>query len=150
MTRSLPAAAALAAALIAAAPLAAAPLSPDAGTYKAEGSWTDQEGQVGQWQAEGSLQGGKFGGTLSLELLGVSRSVIMTPERARLRDGRCVLRGVNGRNRVELRGPCEDGGIGPGTLTGTVDGHRLRGTFKGTLATGPEVKPDAEAAKPAA
>src|SRR5205085_504987 len=39
-------------------PVAAETLSPDMGDFKAEGSWTDQDGHLGQWRAEGKLAAG--------------------------------------------------------------------------------------------
>ena len=118
------------------APLAAAPLSGDAGPFKAQGSWSDSESHVGQWHAEGALAGGAFTGSLVLEMAGQTRTVTLVPAQAFRRAGQCVLRGVNEKNWIELRGPCDDQAIGPGALSGAFDGHALKGSFKGTLAAG--------------
>ena len=127
--------------LILAAPLApfaasGAPLSGDAGPFTAQGSFSDEAGHVGQWHAAGMLAGGAFTGSLVLELVGVTRTVTLVPAQAYRRSGTCVLRGTAERNWVELRGPCDDAAIGPGTVTGAFDGHALKGRFKGTLAAG--------------
>lgn len=125
-----------------AAPLAAQPLSPDAGAFKAQGSWTDDAKHVGQWHAEGTLAGGRFAGTLALEMLGVDHAFTLRADRAQLRNGTCVLSGEEGKNRVELRGACDSAVIGPGTLSGRFDGHALRGQFNGTMGSGPKPAPE--------
>jgi hypothetical protein len=122
-------------------PLAAQPLSPDIGAYKAQGGWTDQGGHVGQWHAEGTLAGGRFTGTLAMEMDGVTRTVTLVPARASLKGGTCALYGENGRNRVEFRGACDDTRFGPGTLSGRFDGKALRGQFDSQLTTGAALMP---------
>jgi hypothetical protein len=122
-------------------PLAAEMLSPDMGDFKAEGSWTDQDGHLGQWRAEGKLLGGRFAGSLVMEMAGVTRTLTLVPARAALSRGSCVLAGENARNRVELRGTCSDSAIGPGSVSGRIDGHALRGKFEGKLAAGPALTP---------
>jgi hypothetical protein len=122
-------------------PVAAEMLSPDTGDFKAEGSWTDQDGHLGQWHAEGKLTGGRFAGSLVMEMVGVTRTLALDPPRATLRRGTCALYGTNEKNRVELRGPCSDSAIGPGTVSGRVDGHALRGRFEGKLTAGAALVP---------
>ena len=49
--------------------------------------------------------------------------------------------GNNEKNRVELRGRCDDAAIGPGTLGGRIDGKPLSGTFEGKLSAGDTLAP---------
>jgi hypothetical protein len=63
-------------------PLSAEMLSPDSGDFKAEGAWTDQDGHLGQWRAEGKLYGGRFSGSLVMEMAGVTRTLTLAPAKA--------------------------------------------------------------------
>lgn len=120
-----------------AAPLAAAPLSPNAGAFAGEGALDDGEGNQGTWQANGKLSGGEIAGTLAIELAGKTMTVTMKPGPAYMENGRCYLKGEEGRNRFELSGPCDSAGFGPGRISGYFDGGpSVTGTFTGTLRWG--------------
>lgn len=128
---------AFAALLLAAAPAAAQQLSPDAGAFTGEGQLNDHDGNKGSWQAKGTLRDGKFAGTLSIVLGGKPMTVSLQPGPAYLENGICVLKGENGRNRMELRGKCDLSHFGPGTIGGYFDQDRsFNGEFSGQLHWG--------------
>lgn len=133
--------------LVLAAPLAAAPLSPNAGAFAGEGALDDGDGNQGTWQAAGTLSGGEIAGTLAVALAGKAMTVTMRPGPAFIENGRCILKGEEGRNRFELSGPCDSAGFGPGRIDGYFEGGpSVTGTFTGTLRWGAQ----AAAAAPAA
>lgn len=119
-----------------AAPLAAAPLSPDAGDFAGEGTLDDGEAQ-GTWQAGGTLADGEISGTLTVEFGGKAMAVTMRPGPAFMENGRCILKGEEGRNRFELSGECDSERFGPGYMSGYFDGGpSVSGRFAGTLRWG--------------
>ena len=138
-----------AAALLAAAPVPAlaGPLSPNAGAFSGEGTLNDHDGNKGTWQASGALSAGNFTGTLSIVLGGRALTVTMKPGPAYMENGFCVLKGENGRSRFELRGKCDAGTFGPGTIGGYFDGDRtFNGEFNGALHWGAAAKAASEGA----
>lgn len=126
------------AALVAVASSAAAQqLSPNAGAFSGQGQLNDHDGNSGTWQAKGALQQGKFSGSLAIVLGGKPMSVALQPGPAYLENGFCVLKGENGRNRVELRGKCDRTRFGPGTISGYFDQDRsFNGEFSGQMHWG--------------
>lgn len=84
--------------------MAAAPLNANAGPLRGEGTLADHDRHTGTWQLEANLSGGQFTGTLSVVLGGKALSVTLKPGAAYFENGTCVVRGENGRSRLELRG----------------------------------------------
>lgn len=123
--------------LMLSAPLAAAPLSPNAGTFSGEGVLDDGDGNKGSWRASGTLSGGNIAGTLSVDLAGKTMTVPMKPGPAYMQNGRCILKGEEGRNRFELSGDCDSDSFGPGYINGYfAGGPSVSGKFAGTLRWG--------------
>lgn len=123
--------------LLAVSPAAAQQLSPNAGAFSGEGQLNDHDGNSGTWRAKGALQEGKFSGSLSIVLGGKPMTVVLQPGPAYLESGFCVLKGENGRNRMELRGKCDRQRFGPGTISGYFDQDRsFNGEFSGQLRWG--------------
>lgn len=122
---------------------AAAQINPNAGAVTGVGTLSDNDGNSGTWQLRATLAGGAFTGELTMTLGG--KALTVTMRNAYVENGFCVLRGENGRSRVELRGKCDPTTFGPGTIAGYFDGDRsFNGRFAGTLRWG------AAAATPAA
>jgi hypothetical protein len=129
--------AALAALLLVGTAALAQQLSPNAGSFVGEGQLNDHDGNKGTWLANGALREGRFTGTMSVVLGGKRLTVTLQPGPAYLENGFCVLKGENGRNRVELRGKCDRSKFGPGTIAGYFDRDRsFNGEFSGRLAWG--------------
>ena len=123
--------------LLAVSPAAAQQLSPNAGAFSGEGQLNDHDGNSGTWQAKGALREGKFSGSLSIVLGGKPMTVVLQPGPAYLENGFCVLKGEDGRNRMELRGKCDRQRFGPGTASGYFDQDRsFNGEFSGQLRWG--------------
>lgn len=114
---------------------AMAQVSPNAGAFAAEGLLNDHDGNRGQWAAKGSLAAGDFSGIMSMRLGGKVMNVTM--DHAYYENGFCILRGIDGRNRFELRGKCSATAFGPGTANGYFDGDRaFTGEFTGGIHWG--------------
>jgi hypothetical protein len=126
-------------------------LSPNAGAFSGEGQLNDHDGNNGTWQASGTLRAGRFSGTLSIILGGKALTVRLQPGPAYLENGSCILKGENGRNRVELRGKCDRAAFGPGTISGYFDQDRaFDGEFSGRLAWGGAASVSKESMLPSA
>lgn len=144
--RSLAPASLVIASLGLAAPLAAGPLSPNAGVFAGEGTLDDGDGNQGTWQASGTLARGEISGTLAVTLAGKAMTVTMRPGSAFMENGRCILKGEEGRNRFELSGTCDTDSFGPGYISGYFDGGpSVSGRFSGALRWGPAAREAARA-----
>ncbi len=121
-----------------------AQLNPNGGAFSAKGVLNDHDGNRGEWAAQGALKGGAFQGQMAMVLGGKAMKVSM--DQAYVENGFCVLRGVDGRNRFELRGKCSPTSFGPGVAKGYFDGDRdFTGEFSGTIQFGAAARVPAKA-----
>lgn len=108
----------------------------NSGPFTGSGNLSDHDGNTGTWKVGGTLAKGLITGSLSITLGAREMTVDLEQGKAYLESGFCVLKGVNGRNRFQLRGRCDQepfaGKInGYFDQVGTVDGE-----FTGSLVWG--------------
>lgn len=136
MNNRLRAATALAAILSATAALAEPVSNPNAGAFAAHGTVTDRDGNTGEWAARGTLRDGDFTGELGVEIGANAMLVDLGKGRAYFENGNCILKGENGRDRFEVRGPCDREPY-TGSMSGYFDGiGAFTGTFTGAIEWG--------------
>lgn len=132
--------------LVAAPLMAATPVGPNAGPMRGEGSLSDSDGNTGNWSLEAVLKDGYFEGTGRALIGDAIVEGPLTKSASFLENGKCYFKFEQGRNRVEVGGPCTTTTI-EGRLGGFVAGDSKVGTIKGSLVFG--AQGEAEPAKAA-
>lgn len=122
-------------ALLSAPALAGSPVTPNAGAMRGQGSLSDNNGNSGTWQIVAVLKDGDFTGTGRATIGGVVVEGPLTRGGSYLENGKCYFKFEQGRNRVEIGGPCTLTTI-EGRLGGFVAGDLRTGTMRGTLSFG--------------
>ncbi|PWG01709.1 hypothetical protein [Sphingosinicella humi] len=121
--------------LVAAPLTAAGPVGPNAGPMLGEGSLSDSDGNTGNWAVEAVLRDGNFEGSGRAVIGDAVVEGPLTKSASYLENGKCYFKFEQGRNRVEIGGPCTTTSI-EGRLGGFVAGDSKVGTIKGSLAFG--------------
>lgn len=119
--------------------LAGSPVGPNAGTMRGEGTLSDSDGNTGAWAIEAVLSEGYFVGTGRAS---VGEAIVegpLTKSASYLENGKCYFKFEQGRNRIEIGGPCTTTEI-EGRLNGFVAGDSKVGTITGNLAFGASAK----------
>lgn len=122
-------------ALLSAPALAASLVTPNAGPMRGQGSLSDNNGNSGTWQIDAVLKNGDFTGTGRATIGGAVVEGPLTKGGSYLENGKCYFKFEQGRNRVEIGGPCTPTTI-EGRLGGFVAGALRTGTMRGTLSFG--------------
>jgi hypothetical protein len=112
-----------------------APVTPNLGAVHGEGVLSDNDGASGTWTIDAVLSGGDFTGTGSATLGGVSVQGPLSKGGSYLENGKCYFKIENGRQRIEIGGPCTTQSIS-GRASGFVAGDSLVGTASGVLRFG--------------
>ncbi|MBX3595753.1 hypothetical protein [Sphingomonas sp.] len=119
-------------------PAAQRPVSvnPNSGPFSGAGTLATSDGESGAWRVRGVLSAGMIKGTLDVDVAGRTMTVDLDQGHAYFENGFCVLKGVAGRNRFQLRGRCDRE-----PYSGTINGYydkvgEVNGSFTGTLKWG--------------
>lgn len=118
-------------------PAVAADLTPNSGPMQFSAQLLDGGIQIGQFSADAVLAEGNFTGIMSATVGGVTLQGELISSRSYLENGTCLLYAESGRNRLLLRGPCDDSQFGgqQGSFEGFFEGvGSVRGGMVGTIA----------------
>jgi hypothetical protein len=110
-------------------------LGPNAGPISAQGVLNDNDGHIGTWSVEAVLKDGAFTGSGSTTLAGVTVAGPLKAGRSYFENGRCYFEIEQGRNHVNLGGPCTLSTI-EGRMNGFFNGDTRTGEMKGALRFG--------------
>jgi hypothetical protein len=101
----------------------------------AQGVLNDHDGHRGTWSVQAILKDGNFTGSGSVTLAGSTVAGALDPKRSYVESGRCYFEIEQGRNHVNIGGPCTTSSIS-GRMNGFFDGDSRSGEFQGTLRFG--------------
>jgi hypothetical protein len=111
-------------------------VGPNAGPMSGQGVLNDHDGHRGTWSVQAVLKDGAFTGSGAVTLAGTTVSGPLDPRRSYVENGRCYFEIEQGRNHVNLGGPCTPVAV-EGRLNGFFDGATRSGEMQGTLRFGP-------------
>lgn len=123
-----------------------AAVTPNQGAVKGEGVLTDSDGAAGSWTIDAVLSGGDFTGSGTVTLRGVTIRGPLSKGGSYLENGKCYFKVEDGRQRMEIGGPCTTASIS-GRASGFLAGDSVVGTAQGVLSFG---KPGARSVGPSA
>jgi hypothetical protein len=111
---------ALATPALAQTPPPGAAVTPNMGSVTGSGSLTNRERQaIGTWSVSAVLKDGHFTGSGSATINGATVKMPLKPGSSYLESGKCYFDMEQGRNRLNIGGPCTSKGVA-GTMNGFI------------------------------
>jgi hypothetical protein len=108
---------------------------PNGGAVTGQGVLNDHDGHRGTWSVQAVLKDGNFTGSGSVVLAGSTVAGPLDAKRSYVESGRCYFEVEQGRNHVNIGGPCTTASIS-GRMNGFFDGESRSGEMQGTLRFG--------------